>query len=215
MFEVMLLRAQMVDEASSTFSDCRLATSAAGGGGGRRKRKSADVLKRQLEAAASDDPGGRAAFDPPLAGPDAAAVVVPGAPPRRAANARERDRTHSVNSAFTTLRTLIPTEPADRKLSKIETIRLATSYIAHLQTVLTVGLDEVDQPCMILRQGAPAPADSDDSSPISPTHICTFCLSASKSKAQLVSGKSVYSDMPWPPVSAISAVYMLCCGCCR
>jgi len=114
---------------------------------------------------------------------------LPGAPPRRVANARERDRTHSVNSAFTTLRTLIPTEPADRKLSKIETIRLATSYIAHLQTVLTVGLDEVDQPCMILRQRTFSTAASDDSSqaPISPTHICTFCLSASKSKAQLVS----------------------------
>ena len=33
---------------------------------------------------------------------------------RGGANARERDRTHSVNSAFTHLRTLIPTEPADR-----------------------------------------------------------------------------------------------------
>lgn len=33
---------------------------------------------------------------------------------RTAANARERDRTNSVNTAFTALRTLIPTEPADR-----------------------------------------------------------------------------------------------------
>lgn len=44
----------------------------------------------------------------------------PGSPPpgegrqRTAANARERDRTNSVNTAFTALRTLIPTEPADR-----------------------------------------------------------------------------------------------------
>lgn len=42
-----------------------------------------------------------------------------GSPPgevrqRTAANARERDRTNSVNTAFTALRTLIPTEPADR-----------------------------------------------------------------------------------------------------
>ncbi|CAG0924655.1 unnamed protein product, partial [Notodromas monacha] len=43
-----------------------------------------------------------------------------------------------VNSAFIHLRTLIPTEPADRKLSKIETLRLATSYIAHLATQLDV-----------------------------------------------------------------------------
>nr|CAD7260805.1 unnamed protein product [Timema shepardi] len=43
---------------------------------------------------------------------------------------------HHVNSAFTTLRTLIPTEPVDRKLSKIETLRLASSYISHLQAQL-------------------------------------------------------------------------------
>ncbi|KAF3856867.1 hypothetical protein F7725_017590 [Dissostichus mawsoni] len=42
-------------------------------------------------------------------------VVVPH---RNAANARERHRTQNVNTAFTALRTLIPTEPVDRKLSK-------------------------------------------------------------------------------------------------
>ncbi|GFG36810.1 hypothetical protein Cfor_08645 [Coptotermes formosanus] len=61
---------------------------------------------------------------------------------RNQANARERDRTHSVNSAFTMLRTLIPTEPADRKLSKIETLRLASSYISHLGTQLLAGRQE-------------------------------------------------------------------------
>jgi hypothetical protein len=48
------------------------------------------------------------------------------------ANERERGRTQSVNGAFIHLRGLIPTEPVDRKLSKIETLRLATSYIEHL-----------------------------------------------------------------------------------
>jgi len=85
------------------------------------------VLKRQLAGACGDETvvvGGLAPYDP-----TATADVVPeppvSAPPRRAANARERDRTHSVNSAFLTLRTLIPTKPADRKLSKIEPIRPA------------------------------------------------------------------------------------------
>lgn len=45
----------------------------------------------------------------------------------------------SVNSAFQILRVLIPTEPKDRKLSKIETLRLAKSYINHLATTLTTG----------------------------------------------------------------------------
>lgn len=45
----------------------------------------------------------------------------------------------SVNSAFNTLRLLIPTEPKNRKLSKIETLRLAKSYISHLNASLTIG----------------------------------------------------------------------------
>lgn len=94
---------------------------------------------------------------------------------RQAANARERDRTHSVNTAFTALRTLIPTEPADRKLSKIETLRLASSYIAHLANVLLLGEDCRDgTPCLryqsILHGTAALSAAS-----LRP--ICTFCLS--------------------------------------
>lgn len=54
---------------------------------------------------------------------------------RLVANARERDRTESVNHAFNLLRNLIPTEPRDRKLSKIEILRLASSYINHLDNV--------------------------------------------------------------------------------
>ncbi|XP_062567760.1 transcription factor 15-like [Saccostrea cucullata] len=95
---------------------------------------------------------------------------------RMAANARERDRTHSVNTAFVTLRTLIPTEPADRKLSKIETLRLATSYIAHLNTVLMVGSDYVDQPCIKHQAMIRGGVDN------VPKPVCTFCLSASKTR---------------------------------
>ncbi|CAJ0941170.1 unnamed protein product [Ranitomeya imitator] len=88
---------------------------------------------------------------------------------RQAANARERDRTHSVNTAFTALRTLIPTEPADRKLSKIETLRLASSYISHLANILLLGEDCMDgQPCLQYRASVTTTA---------PKPICTFCLS--------------------------------------
>jgi hypothetical protein len=68
---------------------------------------------------------------------------------RQIANQRERDRTHSVNSAFLKLRDLIPTEPLDRKLSKIETLRLAGSYINHLYSVLTMPPEySNDKPCL-------------------------------------------------------------------
>ncbi|XP_006089612.1 transcription factor 15 [Myotis lucifugus] len=97
---------------------------------------------------------------------------------RQAANARERDRTQSVNTAFTALRTLIPTEPVDRKLSKIETLRLASSYIAHLANVLLLG-DAADdgQPCFRAAGSAKSavPAGSDGGR--QPRSICTFCLS--------------------------------------
>ncbi|XP_050059918.1 transcription factor 15-like [Aphis gossypii] len=60
---------------------------------------------------------------------------------RSGANARERDRTQSVNSAFDVLRAMIPIDPPDRKLSKIETLQLATKYISHLSQILTPGND--------------------------------------------------------------------------
>ncbi|XP_019732873.1 transcription factor 15-like isoform X2 [Hippocampus comes] len=94
---------------------------------------------------------------------------------RQAANARERDRTHSVNTAFTTLRTLIPTEPADRKLSKVETLRLACSYISHLANVLMLGEESRDgQPCLRHQAGVHCPAQR-SAPPL--RAICTFCLS--------------------------------------
>uniref|UniRef100_A0A8C9QWW5 Scleraxis bHLH transcription factor n=1 Tax=Scleropages formosus TaxID=113540 RepID=A0A8C9QWW5_SCLFO len=97
---------------------------------------------------------------------------------RNVANARERDRTNSVNTAFSALRTLIPTEPADRKLSKIETLRLASSYISHLGNVLLVGEACGDgQPChassIYYQHGSPG-RDLENSQP---KQICTFCLS--------------------------------------
>uniref|UniRef100_A0A8D0H806 Heart- and neural crest derivatives-expressed protein 1 n=1 Tax=Sphenodon punctatus TaxID=8508 RepID=A0A8D0H806_SPHPU len=49
---------------------------------------------------------------------------------------KERRRTESINSAFAELRECIPNVPADTKLSKIKTLRLATSYIAYLMEVL-------------------------------------------------------------------------------
>ena len=93
---------------------------------------------------------------------------------RNAANARERDRTQSVNSAFTALRTLIPTEPVDRKLSKIETLRLASSYISHLANVLIVGDGREDgQPCL----SAVYNSTQGEGEGKQPRTICTFCLS--------------------------------------
>ncbi|XP_012255716.2 uncharacterized protein LOC105685857 isoform X1 [Athalia rosae] len=55
---------------------------------------------------------------------------------RNTANKKERRRTQSINNAFADLRDCIPNVPADTKLSKIKTLRLACSYIGYLTAVL-------------------------------------------------------------------------------
>ncbi|XP_015682962.1 transcription factor 15 [Protobothrops mucrosquamatus] len=124
-------------------------------------RSESDASERSYGCCEGRVPGGR--------GP---VVVVK---QRQAANARERDRTQSVNTAFTALRTLIPTEPVDRKLSKIETLRLASSYISHLANVLLLGEGGPDgQPCFRALCGAKGEGGGAAGPPRS---ICTFCLS--------------------------------------
>lgn len=55
---------------------------------------------------------------------------------RFTANVRERQRTQSLNEAFACLRRSIPTLPSD-KLSKIQTLKLAASYIDFLCHILS------------------------------------------------------------------------------
>ncbi|XP_040582126.1 uncharacterized protein [Lepeophtheirus salmonis] len=57
-------------------------------------------------------------------------------PPRGAANARERTRMRVLSRAFGRLKLTLPWVPPDTKLSKLDTLRLATSYITHLKKVL-------------------------------------------------------------------------------
>ncbi|XP_049525612.1 transcription factor 15-like [Dermacentor silvarum] len=54
------------------------------------------------------------------------------APEVLAGRPTKRGGAAAVNAAMTALRQLIPTEPKDRRLSKVETLRLAAGYIAHL-----------------------------------------------------------------------------------
>ncbi|XP_012270932.1 uncharacterized protein LOC105694643 [Orussus abietinus] len=59
------------------------------------------------------------------------------------ANVRERQRTQSLNEAFAALRKIIPTLPSD-KLSKIQTLKLATRYIDFLYRVLHCNAETED-----------------------------------------------------------------------
>ena len=62
--------------------------------------------------------------------------------PRGAANARERTRMRVLSKAFGRLKLTLPWVPPDTKLSKLDTLRLATSYISHLKRILTENEDD-------------------------------------------------------------------------
>ncbi|OQR72378.1 helix-loop-helix protein-like [Tropilaelaps mercedesae] len=53
-------------------------------------------------------------------------------------NERERKRVHQVNQGFASLRERLPDAIANRKMSKVETLRSAIDYIVQLQTALVV-----------------------------------------------------------------------------
>ncbi|XP_019370870.1 PREDICTED: achaete-scute homolog 4 [Gavialis gangeticus] len=54
----------------------------------------------------------------------------------RKRNERERQRVRCVNEGYARLRDHLPKELADKRLSKVETLRAAISYIKHLQSLL-------------------------------------------------------------------------------
>ena len=56
--------------------------------------------------------------------------------PRSAANARERTRMRVLSKSFERLKLMLPWVPADTKLSKLDTLRLAMTYINHLHGML-------------------------------------------------------------------------------
>nr|XP_026693718.1 uncharacterized protein LOC778739 [Ciona intestinalis] len=60
-------------------------------------------------------------------------------PKRASASVRERRRMLNINTAFESLRSKVPTFPYEKRLSKIDTLRLAIAYIALLREVLASG----------------------------------------------------------------------------
>ena len=63
---------------------------------------------------------------------------------RHAANLRERKRMQSINEAFEGLRSHIPTLPYEKRLSKVDTLRLAIGYISFLGEMLNFDTNDRD-----------------------------------------------------------------------
>ncbi|CAF3317925.1 unnamed protein product [Rotaria socialis] len=75
---------------------------------------------------------------------------------RAIANVRERQRTQSLNDAFAHLRHIIPTLPSD-KLSKIQTLKLATRYIDFLYQILRTDEEQASSSNISLAHATPTP----------------------------------------------------------
>ncbi|GCC20938.1 pancreas transcription factor 1 subunit alpha [Chiloscyllium punctatum] len=89
---------------------------------------------------------------------------------RQAANVRERRRMQSINDAFEGLRTHIPTLPYEKRLSKVDTLRLAIGYINFLTELVQSDMplrnpnsDSAIQPkkVIICHRGARSPSPND------------------------------------------------------
>nr|CAH0099310.1 unnamed protein product [Daphnia galeata] len=72
---------------------------------------------------------------------------------RQAANLRERRRMQSINDAFEGLRTHIPTLPYEKRLSKVDTLRLAIGYIGFLAELVANDRHPTD----VLQNAVPEP----------------------------------------------------------
>ena len=60
---------------------------------------------------------------------------------RRAANIRERRRMYNLNEAFDRLRSKVPTFAYEKRLSRIETLRLAITYINFMDELLASSIN--------------------------------------------------------------------------
>ncbi|XP_012599776.1 achaete-scute homolog 5 [Microcebus murinus] len=62
-------------------------------------------------------------------------------------NERERQRVKCVNEGYARLRGHLPGALAEKRLSKVETLRAAIRYIKHLQELLSAAPDGAPPPC--------------------------------------------------------------------
>ncbi|CAF0713537.1 unnamed protein product [Brachionus calyciflorus] len=68
---------------------------------------------------------------------------------RSAANDRERTRMRVLSKAFVRLKTSLPWVPSDTKLSKLDTLKLASSYISYLTQLLQDDDDDENNNTML------------------------------------------------------------------
>ncbi|XP_038607182.1 transcription factor 23 [Tachyglossus aculeatus] len=100
------------------------------------KRNRARGVKRSLWAEPGRNSWRRSRAGPTAPHPRTGSLAGSKGEPRPENAARERSRVRTLRQAFRTLQAALPTVPPDTKLSKLDILVLATSYIAHLTHAL-------------------------------------------------------------------------------
>ncbi|XP_032763337.1 transcription factor 24 [Rattus rattus] len=103
--------------------------------------RSAEPAPPAAAAAARDSSPGQTGAGP--TGSGGVAARSGGGRPAAANAARERSRVQTLRHAFLELQRTLPSVPPDTKLSKLDVLLLATTYIAHLTRSLQ---DDTDAP---------------------------------------------------------------------
>jgi hypothetical protein len=102
---------------------------------------------------------------------------------RNAANDRERTRMRVLSKAFLKLKTSLPWVPKDTKLSKLDTLKLATIYISYLTCILK----EDDSHMIDISEYSSCTSSKFDIKQIIPVFISNFKASSIEKHRSLVS----------------------------
>ena len=114
---------------------------------------------------------------------------------RRAANIRERKRMLSLNDAFEELRQIVPTFAHEKKISRIDTLRLAIVYISFMADILA-GKDENDIEIKSLKHGWTSVREKLQQQ-----------MAAQQAAAQQAVLSQIPADYSFPAVSSVPVAY--------
>ncbi|NP_001098696.1 achaete-scute-like protein ASE [Bombyx mori] len=131
---------------------------------------SVPALMRTIEPSSSSVLAKKARYRENTSSDETVRTPTPLAVARR--NARERNRVRQVNDGFAALRRHIPEEVAaafettnsnrgpNKKLSKVETLRMAVEYIRNLESLLNIGHADKENTSRSCMESFPSPASS-------------------------------------------------------
>jgi len=135
---------EQIDQSSMTCSRHRLNATK-----NRLRPRGCQLIDRQYHQQQQQQQRQQEALSPSGSSPTEGSGCGPGH--RFAANVRERRRMMSINTAFDELRYHVPTFPYEKRLSKIDTLKLAMAYIALLKDIIDSGRQPLEHIELSLR----------------------------------------------------------------